>query len=349
MRDRRFVSTVVGPAASYALVDLDTLKTYLGLTGTLIDAVLTLWVNAASAAAAKFCNQPFVVETLQDQFWPAKDGMPWTVRDRPDSLLLKRGPVTNSPSPSLTRPPVAPTLTYAAGGALAARTYYARLTYVTASGETAAGLETRLVIPASNLVAIAAPGPDYYALATSYNVYVGTSSGGETLQASGLGLTTAWTEPSTGLVAGAAMPAYALVVEAHGGPLDVPPSYTSTSGAPTPLAESVDFLIDAGESAVVAEIYRLDHNGNPKGWRGRWISALYTAGFATVPDDVVEVVTEMVKQRYFAQNRDPMARSIDVSGVINTSYWFGQGPGSDTDMPPHIQAKLERYRVPVIG
>jgi len=345
MRDRRFVSTITQAAASYALAPLATVKTYLNISGTQIDAVLTLWIASASAAAQNFTGNPFVVEMILDQYWPNRDGMPWTVRDRPDSLLLKRRPVTNPASPSLTRPPVAPTLAYASGGALASRTYYARLTYVTASGETAAGLETRLVIPAGNLVTIAAPGADHYALATSWNAYIGAASGAETLQASGLPLTSAWTEPSSGLVAGAAMPAYALIVEALGGPLDLPPSFSLNSGAPTPLAESADFFIDPDEGEVV----RLDLAGNPKGWRAPYVSALYTAGYATIPADVVECVAEMVKQRYFAQSRDPMARSIHVSGVIDTSYWFGQGPGSDTDMPPHIQAKLERYRVPVIG
>ena len=350
MRDRRFLSTILIPASSYALIDLNTLKAYLGISGTQQDAALSLWVNAASAAAQRFTSNPFVVETRQDQYWPTKDGIPWTVRNRPDALLLQRKPVTNAPSPALTRPPIAPTLTYAAGGSLAARTYYVRLSYTTASGETAAGPESRLVIPAGNLLTVAAPGADFYAKATSWSVYAATSSSAETQQATGLSLTSSWTEPTSGLGSGAAMPAYALVVEAGAGPL-----YTSGAtisgqpgagaGVPTPLAESVDFLIDPDEG----EVARLNPNGNPKGWRAAWISATYSAGYSTIPYDVVEAVAEMVKARYFAQSRDPNARSVNVVGVMEQTYFFGSGPGSDIDMPPNIQAKLERYRVPTVG
>ena len=351
MRDRRFVSTIAQAASSYALIDLGTLKTYLGITGTAQDAVLSLWLNAASTAAQKFTSNPFVVETRFDQYWPTHDGPPWTVRNRPDSLLLQRRPVTNPASPSLTRPPAVPVVTTASGGALAARAYYIRLSYVTAYGETAAGVELRAPVAASNLATVASPAADHYALATGWNVYAGTASGAETLQnSSPIAIGTAWTEPSTGLTAGAAMPSYALVVESHGGPnAPLPPLSTTYPanllGGEVPLAEGVDFLIDATEG----EIGRLNRSGESHGWRASYICALYTAGYAAVPPDVVETVSEMVKQRYYAQQRDPMARSVDVTGVLSTSYWFGNGPGSDTDMPPHIQARLERYRTPVIG
>ena len=352
MRDRRFVSTIAQPASSYALVDLNTVKTYLNLTGTAQDAALSLWVNAASAAAQRFCANPFVIETIFDQYWPTRDGAPWTVRNRPDALLMSRRPVTNAPSPSLTRPPAVATVAAASGGALAARAYYIRLSYVTAYGETAAGVEQRFPIAASNLAAIAAPAADHYAIATGWNVYAGTVSGSETLQnASPLALTASWTEPSTGLTAaGASLPSYALVVEATAGPnWPLPPlSQTypqSLLGGLTPLAENVDFMIDRDEGEVV----RLNSGGDPWGWRAAYVSALYAAGYATIPYDVVECVADMVKLRYYAQTRDPMARSVDVTGVINTSYWFASGPGADIDMPPNIQAKLERYRVPTVG
>ena len=57
----------------------------------------------------------------------------------------------------------------------------------------------------------------------------------------------------------------------------------------------------------------------------------------------------MVKARWYAQQRDPAIRERNVEGVMSTTYWFGSGPGADTDMPPVIQARLERYRVPVFA
>jgi hypothetical protein len=223
---------------------------------------------------------------------------------------------------------------------LVSRTYYVRLSYTTPSGETAAGIEGNLTIPAGSLLTIASPAQDVYSLATSWSVYIGTASAGETRQASGLAIGTSWTEPSTGLVAGAAMPAYPLVVEAWFG------ANTATStNPPTPLAENVDFVIDR----TVGQITRLSPYGNTRYWRGLYMSCLYQAGYATVPPDIVDAVAEMVKQKYYAQTRDPMARQVNIPGVMEQSYWFGAGVGSVIDMSPHIQAVFERYKVPVYG
>lgn len=103
-------------------------------------------------------------------------------------------------------PPAAPAISQVASGTLAARTEFFRLTYVTPSGETLAGTEASLAITANNVAQVASP--PQAKEATGYNVYGSTSSGTETKQnASPIAIGTAWTEPNTGLVAGAAMPA----------------------------------------------------------------------------------------------------------------------------------------------
>lgn len=102
--------------------------------------------------------------------------------------------------------PAAPTLTSSAGGTLAATTYYVKITYVTAAGETLASGETSLAVAANNVLGVTSPAAQ--AGATGYNVYVSTATGTETKQNSApIAIGTGWTEPTTGLIAGAALPA----------------------------------------------------------------------------------------------------------------------------------------------
>jgi hypothetical protein len=103
-------------------------------------------------------------------------------------------------------PPTNGALTQTAGGTLAATTYYVRSTWVTASGETTGATETSLAVSANNVLNVAAPASPP-ANATGWNVYVSTSTGIETKQnASPIATTTAWVEPTTGLIAGTALP-----------------------------------------------------------------------------------------------------------------------------------------------
>lgn len=102
--------------------------------------------------------------------------------------------------------PAAPALSQVAGGTLAATTYYVKTTYVDAAGETPPSTEASLAVAVNNLLQVASPAT--VAGATGYNVYVSTASGAETKQnTSPIALGTAWSEPSTGLVAGTTPPA----------------------------------------------------------------------------------------------------------------------------------------------
>jgi hypothetical protein len=115
------------------------------------------------------------------------------------------------------------------------------------------------------------------------------------------------------------------------------------AGVDTTLVEGTDFLADP----VYGRLTRLDLYGRPRNWNADPVTVVYVAGYETSPSDLQETVCEMVKARYYARQRDPAIRAQNVEGVLQTQYWFGSGPGSDTDMPPPIQAKLDRYRVPV--
>jgi hypothetical protein len=101
--------------------------------------------------------------------------------------------------------PVAPVLGQIASGALAAQTYYVKTTYVTPAGETLPNAVVSLAVSANNVLTVASP--PLIAGVTGWNVYVGTSPASLQKQNSALlGIGTSYTEPVSGLVAGATPP-----------------------------------------------------------------------------------------------------------------------------------------------
>ncbi len=103
--------------------------------------------------------------------------------------------------------PAAAGLSSAAGGALAAATYYVRITYTGAAGESMPSAETSLQVAADNLLSVASPSG--VSGATGWNVYAGTAAGAEALQNSTpIAIGTVWAEPATGLIAGSPVPGW---------------------------------------------------------------------------------------------------------------------------------------------
>lgn len=102
--------------------------------------------------------------------------------------------------------PAQPVLSQSAAGTLAATTYFVKITYTNAQGETTVSPEANLAVSANNVLGVASPAAENGA--TGWNVYVSTSTGTETKQngATPIAIGTNWTEPASGLVAGAAMP-----------------------------------------------------------------------------------------------------------------------------------------------
>lgn len=103
--------------------------------------------------------------------------------------------------------PTASSLTQVAGGTLPATTYYVRVTYTSANGETVGSLEQSLSVSANNVLVVTVPVFPMLAI-TGANVYVTTTSGsyGTALQASAITSGAPWTEPTSGLLSGAAIP-----------------------------------------------------------------------------------------------------------------------------------------------
>jgi len=100
-------------------------------------------------------------------------------------------------------PAAAPTLSSTAGGALPPTTYYVRVVY---NGYATPSAESVLAVAGGNVLVVHSPPAVVLPLVTTtYDVYVGTSSGTETKQNTApINIGTNWTEPNTGLVAGGA-------------------------------------------------------------------------------------------------------------------------------------------------
>lgn len=116
--------------------------------------------------------------------------------------------------------PQSPSCTAVSGGALAARTYFVQVTLTDSNGgeSAASNLETRVFIPASNLLQVASPtivvpGSSDGVQYTGYRVYASTTTGTELYQSNSTTLGTAWTEPVGGLVTGTASVPTASTIE----------------------------------------------------------------------------------------------------------------------------------------
>lgn len=96
-------------------------------------------------------------------------------------------------------PPLRLTLGSAAGGALAAATYFAAATYVTPQGETTASDVSQLAVATNNLMT--ATSPQNLPNVKGWNLYVGTVLGSYVLQnTTPMAIGTNWTEPTSGLL-----------------------------------------------------------------------------------------------------------------------------------------------------
>jgi hypothetical protein len=334
----QIITAVVAPAAGlfqggqpYDLVDLPTVKDEFTIPSGVSDAFLQRSITQVSTEAALFCNRVFPVETLLDQIWLQRDAYPQVVTGGLNPLQLSRWPITSAASLAGLAPPLAPALASISGGALAASNYFVRITYLTKIGETPGSAESNLLVAANSLLQVPSPALDAAGLATGWNVYVATASGKEFLQNSTpIAIGTAWIEAATGLLI-------------QGTPISNAVSVVENS---IPLAEGVDFQVDR----TIGQLIRFDTNGWPRKWPALPITVTYATGFAVIPPDLQKGVLKLIKLAVMSRDRDPALRQENIGGAYEAAYWFASGPGQATgDLPPDVEAILERYRVPNFG
>ncbi|MDR3495296.1 MAG: hypothetical protein P4L82_11910 [Ancalomicrobiaceae bacterium] len=312
----------------YDLISLADVKEELDLTDKRDDAWLRKQIRRKSKLISRACNdRVFVPELWQETIYPGHDAYVFQLPPRMGVIALAQRPLACAPPLSTVAPPLMPQLVAVSGGSLPTRRYHVRVSYVAPDGETALSLEATLPIAAGKLLSVSAPKSDSYGLATGWNVYAGATSYGETLQAS-LSLATGWTEPTTGLIAGGAMPNTITVVE-------------NAALAPVPLAEGIDFTVVDADRAEIVRLY--GQSGEPKPW-GLPFTIVYSAGFNPIPEDLVDAAIRLVKTAYMGRPRDPMVRRFSLPGVYEEERWLGTGPGGIGDLPVDIAETIGRYR-----
>ncbi len=171
-------------------------------------------INFASGAAVdvtlRFAAPQFEINSSSASPFVPTSGTPANVGAIPIGLLIeeqrtnaiRNNTMQGAVVSGTMSPPAAPTLASTAGGTLAATTYFVKVTYVDgAGGETLVSAESSSAVAASSVLSVTSPAalPN----AVSYRVYASTTTGTETLQAT-VAIGTNWTEPTSGLVAGAA-------------------------------------------------------------------------------------------------------------------------------------------------
>ena len=124
-------------------------------------------------------------------------------------VIIDAGAYPGQPAPAVTfetvATPAAATLTDVAGGTLAAVTYYVTVQTTDTAGQISSqSTEASLAVALDYLLVVDSPTGSNLA---TWSVNVSTSTGTETVQATGLAIGTAWTEPTTGLIAGTTPPA----------------------------------------------------------------------------------------------------------------------------------------------
>lgn len=122
-------------------------------------------------------------------------------------------------------------------------------------------------------------------------------------------------------------------------------SQQTSPGNPTILVSGTDYLVDAARGWLI--------NLNP--WTGlaqKWptfpLIVQYSAGFTSIPLDLVDACLRYVTMRFKAKGRDPMLTSEGQPGLGQTNYWVGAQPGAERGIPPEIAGLLDNYRVPVV-
>lgn len=109
------------------------------------------------------------------------------------------------------------------------------------------------------------------------------------------------------------------------------------------LVAGTDFRIDYDKGQLI----RIDSSGNPSYWPNYQLAITYSAGYATIPYDVIDAVIRMVKNRWFMRTRDSSLRQQAIPGVIEQQFWVATGAEAGA-MTPDVVDLLDGYRVPVI-
>jgi hypothetical protein len=115
---------------------------------------------------------------------------------------------------------------------------------------------------------------------------------------------------------------------------------------PTSIVVQIDSVVlaagtDFGLDQYAGLVYRLSE---PMLWTSQTqLIVQYTAGFATIPDDVQQAVLDLCTMDNSGRGRDPMLRASETPGLGRQEYWVGGLPGGAL-IPQDIAGLLNPYR-----
>jgi len=113
----------------------------------------------------------------------------------------------------------------------------------------------------------------------------------------------------------------------------------------TVLVANTDYKVDL----VTGQFFRLEPtSGIVTRWDITPVTIVYDAGYNTIPLDLADAVTRMVKSRWFARGRDPYTRQENIPGVRDVSYWVPTGTEAG-NLTPDIADILDNYRAVTFG
>ncbi len=116
-------------------------------------------------------------------------------------------------------------------------------------------------------------------------------------------------------------------------------------GASFGLSYGGDFVVEADAGQLI----RLDRaTGSPRPWAGLITTVLCQAGYAAIPDDLVDAVLRVVTGRFAAKGRDPLLKSQEQPGIGTQNYWIGSVPGVRGAFTEEIAGMLDQYRAAVV-
>ena len=144
-----------------------------------------------------------------------------------------------------------------------------------------------------------------------------------------------------------------LVIETLPVPAVAPYQVTVSQAASWSVAQSVAYASGEmlkpvgadpaqGQYSVAAGVYTFNVADEGQG---------LTFSYATfkVPDDLVDVVLQLITGRVAAKGRDPALIQRERPGIGVERFWFGGTPGQDGQFPPDVAAALDEYRVPTVA
>jgi len=110
-----------------------------------------------------------------------------------------------------------------------------------------------------------------------------------------------------------------------------------------------DVTLTASDYEIIADsgwLRRIDSDGVLQIWMpSAKVIVTYDAGWVLLTNEshaLERIVIDEIKRNWFARERDPMLRSIEVPGVLSKSFWVNTGGSSEKD-PMLTALEIEKF------